>query len=572
MPTIRETAYPRLTPSITRADLAAVYTPTDADVALAMQSARGDLAQLGFLVTLKTFQRLGYFVYLAAVPTVILTHVAHSLGAFLLPAQLARYDQSGSRVRHLRIIRAYLQVLPYDATAEQHICHTIRTAAITKEDLADLINVGIEELVRLRYALPGFTTLYKLAQRERAAVHRTYYQQVVARLSAADQARLAALFAADSVTRRTPWNELKADPGNPTLTNLKTLTKRVAQFQAEPNWVAALADIPDVKVKHFAAEARTLDAARMLALPVPKRITLAAALYAVQRARAHDDVVEMFLKRMLAIHKKARRALEAYRAAHQQRTDALITTLRDLMQAYQQDGTEQDRLSALGGVIGERNEALLDECEAHLAFAGNNYFGLVWAAFKSHRATIIQILRLLTLPSTSQDQALEDAIQFLLQNDQRTGEWLSVAREERSSRWRSERVPLLSLSWIPDGWWRLVTDQRSRTPLPARVNRRHFEACLATQILLALKSGDVYVAGGDRYSDPRSQQIAWDEYHRSVDAYGEQVQLPIDPHQFVQRGHAELAAQAAATDAAFPATSAVTLVDGRCQKTIRILR
>jgi len=26
-----------------------------------------------------------------------------------------------------------------------------------------------------------------------------------------------------------------------------------------------------------------------------------------------------------------------------------------------------------------------------------------------------------------------------------------------------ERVPLLDLSWVPEGWWRLLTDQRTRT-------------------------------------------------------------------------------------------------------------
>jgi hypothetical protein len=45
-------------------------------------------------------------------------------------------------------------------------------AARTREDLADLINIGIEELLRQSFELPGFTTLLEEAQRGRAEVNR----------------------------------------------------------------------------------------------------------------------------------------------------------------------------------------------------------------------------------------------------------------------------------------------------------------------------------------------------------------------------------------------------------------
>ena len=63
----------------------------------------------------------------------------------------------------------------------EHIAHdqglallgrVVREAARTKEDLADLINVGIEELIRESFELPGFTTSLEEAQRGRADVNR----------------------------------------------------------------------------------------------------------------------------------------------------------------------------------------------------------------------------------------------------------------------------------------------------------------------------------------------------------------------------------------------------------------
>jgi hypothetical protein len=49
--------------------------------------------------------------------------------------------------------------------------------AHAREDLADIINVAIEELVRQRFELPGFTTIQEEAQRGRAEVNRVFYAE-----------------------------------------------------------------------------------------------------------------------------------------------------------------------------------------------------------------------------------------------------------------------------------------------------------------------------------------------------------------------------------------------------------
>jgi len=66
MTAIHETAYPRLKSSITERDLIEVYSPSTAELDLARKASKGHNARLGFLVLLKTFQRLGYFVMLSS--------------------------------------------------------------------------------------------------------------------------------------------------------------------------------------------------------------------------------------------------------------------------------------------------------------------------------------------------------------------------------------------------------------------------------------------------------------------------------------------------------------------------
>jgi hypothetical protein len=184
-------------------------------------------------------------------------------------------------------------------------------AARTKEDPADLINVAVEELVHHRYELPAFTSLARTARRVRARTHRLLYRQITDRLTPAECARLDALFIADLTLRQSPWQRLRADPGSPTLTHLTDLVDHLDWIIAQQVGSEALAGVPAVKIAHFAAEARTIDGARMTTIEPNKRYTLAVALLTLQAARVRDDVAEMFVKRMQAIHRAAKEALDA---------------------------------------------------------------------------------------------------------------------------------------------------------------------------------------------------------------------------------------------------------------------
>jgi hypothetical protein len=68
-------------------------------------------------------------------------------------------------------------------------------AAKMKEDLADLINIDIEELVRKKYELPAFDTLIRGAHHVCSVLYRQFYQQVDTALSTPEKASIDALFA-----------------------------------------------------------------------------------------------------------------------------------------------------------------------------------------------------------------------------------------------------------------------------------------------------------------------------------------------------------------------------------------
>ena len=136
---------------------------------------------------------------------------------------------------------------------------------------------------------------------------------------------------------------------------------------------------------------------------------------------------------------------------------------------------------------------MLQDCESHLAFSGNNYYSFLWNFYKSHRATLYKIFRSITLTLTTQDKALEEAISFLLSHQHIKKEWIPVVHIEKKGKLRKdwEVTPLLDLSWVPDAWWRWISPKRKKEEMPEEINRLHFEVCVFSQVTLELKAGDL---------------------------------------------------------------------------------
>lgn len=551
MPTIQETAYPRLKNHVSARDLASIYTPNLDELALAKQVTRGVVAQLGFLILLKVFQRLGYFVSISQVPVAVIEHIAGIAQIQSTITDLTGYDVSGTRKRHLKIIRQTLHINCYDKNARHILLLAMSQAARTKEELADLINVGIEELVRKKYELPAFDTLVRAARHVRTILYRQFYQQVDARLSAEEKQRIETLFIVEAESRFTPWNTLKQEPGSPTLTHLKVWLDRqvwLSEYQIEPQ---VFAEIPDVKIQHFAAEARTLDAARMLEVEPQKRLTLAASLLKVQSNRVLDDLAEMFIKRMSIIHQKGKDALAQYHSRNQRRADELVQTLHDLVIAYRTEGSAQDKISAMEVLLTDQTDVILQRCEDHIAHAGDNYFVFLWRFYKSHRATLFRLLKHITVHSTTQDATFVAALKFLLEHENKHAEWLTTPKN-----------PCLDFSWMSEAWRCLVIERHDQNETPKRLHRRYFELCVFSQLMRELKSGDLCILGSNLYADYRDQLISWEEYNHDIVGYGEMIGLPTEGAAFIAHLQTRLAEIAQKTDQAFPDNADLRIENG----------
>ena len=236
--------------------------------------------------------------------------------------------------------------------------------------------------------------------------------------------------------------------------------------------------------------------------------------------------------------------------------------LRETVLACQDQETERHaRLTVVESLLLPDADAILAKCEAHAAFAGNNYLPLLARFYGGQHAAFLRFLEHAAPISTSQDRTTEQAVAVLLarHTDRRTK--LQAIVEVPEADGTMARRPL-DLSWVSEKWWSLLTGRTTREPAPTEVDRRHFAICLFTQVVNELKSGDLCIPGSEEYGDYRDQLVSWEEYSRDVAGYAEQAGMPAEAAAFVAALKARLAVTAAATDRGFPENEHVEIVDG----------
>lgn len=402
MASIERTAYPQFKRNPVVRELVAAYTPTDAEVAFVAEYTRQPAHRLTLTILLKTFQRLGYFPVLDEVPPAVVRHIrsALKLRVQVKPANLA----NASRYRYYRRIRQFLQVRAYSDGGLKIAARAVYEAAAVMDNPADLINVAIEQLVRDRVELPAFSTLDRLTRRIRSLVNGHYFAQIEARLTIDEKQRLEGLLHVEQGRQKSPLHAIKRLPKRSSLQHFQELIDHIAELGELVGSEVHLAGIPEVKRKHFAAEARALDASELRKFRPGKRYAVLVCLIHRARVQTRDDLAEMFIKRMGNIHNRGREELERLRARYREKTEAIVATMSDVVRVldHHRGDTEAGReirrlVNAHGGV-----QTLQADCNAIAAHSGDNHLPLLWPFYKSHRSTILRMVRRLDLASTTE--------------------------------------------------------------------------------------------------------------------------------------------------------------------------
>jgi TnpA family transposase len=550
---IHETAYPRIRSNVTDKELVELYTPTEEQLLFADENAQAPVQKLGLLVLLKSFQRLGYFPMLREIPPRVIRHIAGAASLDDAVLSLENYEKVGSRRRHTPKIRRLLGINDFRTGGEQVMNEAMRDACQTKDIIADIINFSIEELVRQRYELPGFTTLLRTAQKIRFEVNSTFYQKVSQSLSDEQQELISNLLQRSEEDAFSDWNRLKQEARRPTTKNIREFIEHLHWLKSLNVGSNSLEQVPEVKLQRFSEEAKSLNAAQMKEMNQHKRLTLAVALIQTQTAAAIDDLAEMFIRSVGRLHNHGHDALEAYHQAHREKTDRLIEILFRMVGVVNSPQQAEEQMDMIRKILGDDVEAIAEECEAYLGYAGNNYLPFLPKLYRSQRRNFFRCLEIFQPQSTSSDKALEEALMFLLKHQSSRAQRLKIMVDEEKR---------LDLSWIPPKWWKMVTGTANRDLEVDSVDRRYFEICLFSCMMLELKSGDLFIEGSDKFGDYRQQLISWEEYRESVDTYCQQVCLPTNPDEFVSQLKEKLTSTIISVDSSFPQNEYVSIKNG----------
>jgi len=532
MVAIVETAYPRINQELSPEQLKLHYTPTRSERSFALKHCKQKtVSLLGFLVQLKVFQHLGRFVNFSEIPVEIAKHIKKAIRSPITIENLKKYYASGRKDRHTRIIRDHQKVNKYDRhQTEGLVIEWANDVAETKEDLADIINVLIEKLIKERYELPSFRDLKRIATTARSKVNTACYRKLASYLDTDAKALIDSILSPTSGMDGFGWHTLRSEPKQPTPRNIRaflTFLKWLKELQAH---LPSKLELPPVKHQQFINEAKSLDFAEVTALKSSKRYAMVIVLIRHQYGSTLDNVVDIYTKIIKKMHRTAAKQLDKYLLDHAKRTDLLVEILSDTVKAYIDNGDTLESAVAIGSVLGQSSASILTMCEEHLAYSGKNYLPFIRSGYKKQRSQLFRCLDIMELKSGSEDMSLIRAIEFITKF--RNSNLAEIPIIKESTDGNAQNKNIINIRWISDRWWKLVTGKSTKTARVTHVNKLYFELCVFDRVADELGNGDLYVPFSDEFEDTRDQVITVEQYEEQVQGYVEEVGLILGHDEF----------------------------------------
>jgi TnpA family transposase len=553
MASIERTAYPRFPRTLTLKDLQVSFSPRPEETEWALTFSRSSDRRLALLVLLKCFQFLRHFPSVETIPVEVVEHVAATLG--MSAAQKIEYPAAHTALyRHHKAIRALLGVKPYtDAQTRKLAIRIAVEAAGVVDTRTDIINIVVEELVRLGYELPVFRTLDDIAEQAHTSAESELNGRIAQRLRPAQRQWLDRLLDAELPLRRTQYNQIKRLAKKASRKHLDLVLDQLNWLESLPDSDTLLEDVPVTKLKHLADVASTLDAGDMKDFTPAKRYTLILALIRQMRIAARDDIAEMFIRRIGSMHKSAREELQVIQARQRELSEELVATLEQVLEILSQgldDAATGLRVRELLAPHGDL-EKLRADCEAIRVWSGGNHLPLLWKPYSSWRAGMFRMAKALQFHAATEDHSLLDALEVVMANEHKKAEWISDE---------------VALTFASERWRKLV---RRSHGLGHPTNRRYLEVCVFSHLSGDLRCGDVCIDGSGSFADYRKQLLPWEECLALLPAYCDRIGVPANAKDFVDSLKTLLTDTAAKVDEEFPQHTGDVTINASGEPTLK---
>ena len=537
MTSINRTAYPQLNKQLSNEELSCCYELTHDDVQFVQRQARNDRGYLVLATILKTRIQLGYFIALNKIPQQIISYLARQLE---LPDTAWKIDDKNferSFYRYRAACQKHIGSTAFSVQEEQELTNNVRKAAYTMSDPADLINVAIETLSNENIELPAFSRLDRLVNRERHAIHSKIYTQITHDLTSKQCQILDGLLEVEEDHHITWFAQMKQSPGPATLGRFRAWASRLIKLDSILDPKPFLSGIAYTKIRQFASEASAYSLSDIRGVHnEAKRYTLLLSLLRETQAKTRDDLIKMFLRRMKGVHHSAQNKLRELQEKHREIEESLIGVLDQMIKSTNTCDSNE--------VLGKKVRNLLDmqggaeSIAAQLtlvsAYHSNNYLPLLWSAHANNRAVIFRVLDQIEIDSTTQDQSLLQALNYVRQNQKTRKEFLATK---------------VNLNFASQRWQTFVYAKVNGKQM---LNRRALEVCVLSYVAEALDGTDLYVENSGEYADYRKQLLPLDKCEELLPDYCQSIGLSPSSHNLVSSLKEELESLAKKVDEKFP--------------------
>ena len=531
MTSIHETAYPRLKPNPDEQELRQNFLPSavELDLLYTNTSKRSPHSQLGFMLSLKCFQCLGYHISIKAIPKLIIEYIASQLNIQSYKTTLQNYMKLKQRKRHKILIRKFLGIYECKHQRKAVMKSAGLRSATTKENLADIINDILEELVKNNFEIPAYSTLLRLARASRSLVSSTLYDTINEQLTYDTKHFFDNLLLTDSPIENfsSGWEYLKQEIKKPSVSNIRLFTEYLEQLRKwRDKSPIDLSEIPEHRLDQYVAEAISLDVSDMRRIKESKRYALSAMLLYQQYAKSLDSIVVVLARWLRRIKTDAANALVEIRNANSRSTDQLIGSLKQLLVASKQNTqTTQEKLTLIEQSLPDNVDAAIEACDQHLVYADDNDLPLRLKLYRAKRKLMFRLLRQITVKSATQDNLVEKLIDVILTNQRTHGNEIKIHPENFDH-----------FEWLDEQWFQFVFNGKKRRHVRqvTTVNQNRLELAVFRFVIGEVNCADAFVLNSYENDDPNKQLISWDKFYQKLGVYTDLIGKSDNPKLFVQ--------------------------------------
>lgn len=538
MTLISKTIYPKFNDKISKEELQKCYLPSKEEINLARSKVRGNEHLYLFLINLKVFQNLYYFVDESKIPSKITGFIKSKL-KLGKNSQITISEKTIGKYR--KDIKQSLNIISDSNYIKNLVFSTVEKYEPLMENKADIFNSVLENLIRNNCELPAFSTIDRWIKSKQSKINNTIFEYISNGLTSSEKQLLDSLLVV-SDNSFSKFNYIKDLPKSPTLTHLKEVRDNYIYLKNINIGQRFIDSITPSKVDYFSAQVNVLDASEMKDFSENKRYTLMICFIYKNLIKTGDDLITMIIKRLGKIHNKAKENLETLLENQRSKTENTVNIFHKIL-ITSQNWNKLDFEEKFNSII-EQNGGrsnLLTDCAELTAYHNNNYYPLLPKYFKSHRSILFEIIKLLPIKSSSKNDSLTKAIDYLLSCENKKSDFINAD---------------VDLSFVNEKWRKFVIVKKDKVEVFIRKN---FEICVFSYIASEFKTGDLCSELSQEYADYKNQLIPWNECKLMLNEYCSEMNLENNPKDFIEALRNQLNQKAKEVNDKAPKSSELTI-------------